>query len=1221
MAKFDLGGAVSTHNLLAACNNNNAPNNNNAVGPNVHNTKTTQAVTAAEIYKSQPNLVLGSLGDPVAEDPSTLRIHGSQQQQHRSLLLETASGQRPLVALVMEPASAVGLLTDKYGVGGGNPNSNYGNPSSGDTGSTTTVEASPTTGFKSSFAKEFARGRKASAVTQERYGNACNSYDENPRDYSPPPSPYIRPTARRFSSNLQQKNRIKQQFHEALEADSLMTEEYASSKNIDLDDEDVDLEEGDGCEADLWMTSTQFSQLLDKQEAAETQQPPPTIAPSANSQQKISLAAATEKNNNRASSRYSTMTANSLGYNSLATVPSQPSTVGNHKQLFRRSSIASSVTSGASSAYSRNNNNITLQSSVSSGGHGGGPTLQGQPQNGLAGALGGSHMQQTSYLDNDAKSTFVRLKQSCKDLGLSLSDSEWSQLRQQLLLSSAAVVSPGEQLSTAGSAPDGDPDQLVVRNGDFFSAAEVLVKNRRRVNSHIIHQESGETTDILHRHHNNHRHHHHNHKYSMKSDSGGEMESCRSSDSESGGGLQDSTLGGSSTSTGSSPSPSSSDLASSSSDAGAGGHASSTPSAAAAAAMADTLAEKETELVRLKLEVRRLQEANATLIQGGVAVGRDKRTLELEKEVDHLKWQLSAMETSRRTYEEATNRLVTFLEQVTSVLQGGGGSQASNPVQRKLMESTRAEISRVARRAKIQNKRLSLDSQSIISRTESMPGLNFGLNGSLLSINTTASQKEASSGGVHHHGGGRGRSEASKGHPPRRDSSVGGSSSRSGQSGHGGHSATANRLSAIASLTGSTRTLAAATVTPGGAPGANGNTSSSSSGGGGSTSSSSSSSSSSASSASSSSASAAGKERHTCSKIQRSQSSHGKLPSVQETPAHLQQQLQQPQAPSVRSTENPLESVSGKPVRSSPKHDYVNAEIISNYSQEQKKHVCAIRIGGGGGSESGNKNEDKTVTPPAAVAAPPRDSGLVHATAAQIEAPPRNFSKTHQQQQPSKVIISKNINTNNQKTNSNDGSSTKKASKEEQPGITAPVRRSSSRGERKNFRRSAVSESEPPIRVLSSDPSSDLSDSRAPGISQATTAAPPTQAAGNKMQVLVASNSNKPSRQSSYSRASTEGNLTTGGGVANNKDNIRSGITPEGSEGSNNLQNQTKFKSLGDLHMEKGLPSAPRYAASTAVSSAHRRLSKLFKLSSSSSSSSNTTSKKRTSSYYVTDNL
>ena len=85
-----------------------------------------------------------------------------------------------------------------------------------------------------------------------------------------------------------------------------------------------------------------------------------------------------------------------------------------------------------------------------------------------------------------AQNWIVFFFQSCKDLGLSLSDSEWSQLRQQLLLSSAAVVSPGEQLSTAGSAPDSD--QLIVRNGDFFSAAEVLVKNRRRVNSHIIHQ-------------------------------------------------------------------------------------------------------------------------------------------------------------------------------------------------------------------------------------------------------------------------------------------------------------------------------------------------------------------------------------------------------------------------------------------------------------------------------------------------------------------------------------------------------------------------------------------------------------------------------------------------------------------------------------------------------------------------------------------------------------
>ena len=52
MAKFDLGGAVSTHNLLAACNNNSAANNSTAVGSNVHNTKTTQAVTAGEVTNS-----------------------------------------------------------------------------------------------------------------------------------------------------------------------------------------------------------------------------------------------------------------------------------------------------------------------------------------------------------------------------------------------------------------------------------------------------------------------------------------------------------------------------------------------------------------------------------------------------------------------------------------------------------------------------------------------------------------------------------------------------------------------------------------------------------------------------------------------------------------------------------------------------------------------------------------------------------------------------------------------------------------------------------------------------------------------------------------------------------------------------------------------------------------------------------------------------------------
>ena len=91
------------------------------------------------------------------------------------------------------------------------------------------------------------------------------------------------------------------------------------------------------------------------------------------------------------------------------------------------------------------------------------------------------------------------------------------------------------------------------------------------------------------------------------------------------------------------------------------------------------------------------------------------------------------MESSRRTYEMATQRLVTFLDEVTSAL------QATSPQHRKLVESTKAEVSRVARRAQraSANKRLSLDSAStLISRAESMPGLNFdsGLTGSQLSL-------------------------------------------------------------------------------------------------------------------------------------------------------------------------------------------------------------------------------------------------------------------------------------------------------------------------------------------------------------------------------------------------------------------------------------------------------------------------------------------------------
>ena len=95
-------------------------------------------------------------------------------------------------------------------------------------------------------------------------------------------------------------------------------------------------------------------------------------------------------------------------------------------------------------------------------------------------------------------------------------------------------------------------------------------------------------------------------QYSMKSDSGGEMESCRSSDSE----LQDSNSGSS--------------------------------SPANLLMLGENLAEKETELIKVKLECRRLQEDNISMNQQ-LRIKKDKRILDLEKEVDHLKWQLNAV--------------------------------------------------------------------------------------------------------------------------------------------------------------------------------------------------------------------------------------------------------------------------------------------------------------------------------------------------------------------------------------------------------------------------------------------------------------------------------------------------------------------------------------------------------------------------------------------------
>ena len=181
MAKFDLGGAVSTHNLLAA----------------------STPTTTDEVYKSQPNL-----------SSSTVAAGVEPHHHHRSLHgLLTAAGagsadhvvdirRRPLVALVMEPASAMGLLAE---------HASYGSRPDPPAPEST----SPSCGFKSSFAKECAQA--SSSMTRGHHRSGGSKARPAVADYSPPPSPYVRPppamaptATRRFSSNLQ-KYRVKQQ--------------------------------------------------------------------------------------------------------------------------------------------------------------------------------------------------------------------------------------------------------------------------------------------------------------------------------------------------------------------------------------------------------------------------------------------------------------------------------------------------------------------------------------------------------------------------------------------------------------------------------------------------------------------------------------------------------------------------------------------------------------------------------------------------------------------------------------------------------------------------------------------------------------------------------------------------------------------------------------------------------------------------------------------------
>ena len=89
------------------------------------------------------------------------------------------------------------------------------------------------------------------------------------------------------------------------------------------------------------------------------------------------------------------------------------------------------------------------------------------------------------------------------------------------------------------------------------------------------------------------------------------------------------------------------------------------------------------------------------------------------------------MENSRKSYESATQQLVSFLEHVTSML------QATSPSQRKLFEATKAQVLRATGNGSTgssstgsrNSKRFSLGGSSASSstsepmfRAESMPG-------------------------------------------------------------------------------------------------------------------------------------------------------------------------------------------------------------------------------------------------------------------------------------------------------------------------------------------------------------------------------------------------------------------------------------------------------------------------------------------------------------------
>jgi len=129
------------------------------------------------------------------------------------------------------------------------------------------------------------------------------------------------------------------------------------------------------------------------------------------------------------------------------------------------------------------------------------------------------------------------------------------------------------------------------------------------------------------------------------------------------------------------------------------------------------LAAKELETLQVRLECQQLYDDNVHLreqLKHLKETSNPKKYLDLQKEIEHLHWQLNKMENSRKLYELATGQLVTFLEQVSSSLSTSNSSRGSR--------STLPGVQGLSADNIRQAKRLSLASLNM-ARSQSMPGL------------------------------------------------------------------------------------------------------------------------------------------------------------------------------------------------------------------------------------------------------------------------------------------------------------------------------------------------------------------------------------------------------------------------------------------------------------------------------------------------------------------